>query len=148
MQRAFRLDGLLRLRTLQEDQAAAVLAVSNAALRDAEDRRQATLATLAGHRLPMTADAAGWRTSVVTRSALTHLLGDAAIEVRDAGERVGADTVAWSAARSRSVGLEKLQDKHRTAVHTEDARVEQLALDEVASRSTRALTLTKETRTR
>jgi len=137
MERAFRLAGLLRLRTLQEDGAAAALAVSNAALRTAEEDRRATLATLAGHVMPASADPAGWRTSVTARGALTHLLADAAIDVRDAGERVAADTTVWSAARSRSVGLEKLQEAHTAAVRAEDDRAEQHAIDEVAARSAR-----------
>ena len=137
MERAFRLAGLLRLRTLQEDQAAGALAVSNAALRVAQQHRHATLGTLAEHTLPAAADAAAWRTSVTARGALTHLLADAAIDVRDARERVVADTADWSAARSRSVGLEKLRDKHRALVHAEDERAEQHAIDEVAARSRR-----------
>ena len=135
MERAFRLAGLLRLRELQEDQAAGALAVSNVALRSAEVQRQATLLTLAAHTMPEMADVSGWRTSVSSRGALTHLLADAAIDVRDAGERVAADTTVWAAARSRSVGLEKLRDNHRALVHAEDERTEQLALDEVAARS-------------
>jgi flagellar FliJ protein len=142
MERAFRLAGLLRLRELQEDQAAGALAVSNVALRSAEQQRHATLTTLAAHTMPATADMSGWRTSVTTRSALTYLLADAAIDVRDAGERVAADTAVWSAARSRSVGLEKLRDNHRALVHAEDERTEQLALDEVAARSGRTSTAT------
>ncbi len=137
MERAFRLAGLLRLRTLQEERAAGVLAVSHAALRTAQGHRETTYRTLAGHTMPALADTQGWRASVAARGTLTHLLADAAIEVRDAGERVTADTADWSAARARSVGLEKLADKHRTLVHAEDERAEQLALDEVASRRAR-----------
>ena len=138
MERAFRLAGLLRLRELQEERAAGVLAVSNRALRTAEQHRHATLRTLAGHAMPAVADAAAWRTSVTARGALTHLLADAAIDVRDAGERVTADTALWAAARGRSVGLEKLRDSHRGLLHAEDERTEQIALDEVAGRRRRA----------
>lgn len=134
MERAFRLAGLLRLREMQEERAAGVLAVSHGALRAATDRQTATLTTLARHAMPAAADAAAWRTAVVGRGALTHLLADAAIEVRDAGTRVAADTADWSAARSRSVALEKLRDRHRTLVRVEDERAEQVALDEIASR--------------
>lgn len=138
MERAFRLAGLIRLRSLQEDQAAGALAVSNGVLRTAQRNRHATLATLACHTMPALADVSAWRTSVTARGALTHLLADAAIEVRDAGERVAADAALWSAARSRSAALEKLHDKHRALVHAEDERAEQHALDEVAARSGRA----------
>jgi flagellar protein FliJ len=138
MERAFRLAGLLRLREVQEDRAAGALAVSNGALRTAQTHQRATLTTLAGHTMPAAADPSGWRTAVTTRGTLTHLLADAAIEVRDAGERVAADTRVWSAARSRCVGLEKLRENHRAAVHAEDERTEQHALDEVAARTARS----------
>jgi flagellar FliJ protein len=134
MERAFRLAGLLRLRELQEDQAAARLAASNAVLRAAEQRRDDTLAALVRHALPGRAESGAWRLSVTGRANLAHLLADAGVDVADAGVRVGEDTAGWSAARSRSVGLEKLRDKHREAVAVEDGRLEQLALDEIASR--------------
>jgi flagellar protein FliJ len=138
MERAFRLAGLLRLRELQEDQAAARLAASHAVLRGAEQRRDETLATLVRHAMPGRADSGAWRLSVTGRTTLAHLLADAGRQVADAGRRVGEDTADWSAARSRSVGLEKLRDKHREAVALEDGRAEQLALDEVASRARRS----------
>jgi flagellar FliJ protein len=137
MDRAFRLAGLLRLRELQEDQAAARLAASHAVLRDAERRRRDTLDTLVRHAMPEHADAGVWRLSVTGRASLSHLLADAGVAVADAGVRVGQDTADWSGARSRSVGLEKLRDKHREAVALEDGRAEQHALDEVASRTAR-----------
>ncbi len=137
MERAFRLAGLLRLRELQEDQAAARLAAANAVLREAERRRADTLTALVRHALPDAADSGAWRLSVTGRASLAHLLADAGVAVADAGVRVGEHTADWSAARSRSVGLEKLRDKHREEVALEDGRAEQLALDEVASRSAR-----------
>ncbi|WP_298462459.1 flagellar export protein FliJ [uncultured Cellulomonas sp.] len=137
MERAFRLAGLLRLRTLQEEQAAAALAAAHAGLQRADAARRATLAGLAGHAMPATGDAGAWRVATTGRAALTHLLADAAIAVDQAGERVTEHTADWSAARSRTVGLEKLHDQHRTAVLAEDARAEQHALDEVAARTAR-----------
>ncbi|GEO34479.1 flagellar FliJ family protein [Cellulomonas aerilata] len=138
MERAFRLAGLLRLRELQEDQAAARLAASHAALRAAEQRRRDTLASLVGHTVPETAGSREWRLALTGRAALAHLVADAGVAVADAGYRVGEDTADWSAARGRSVGLEKLRDKHREAVAVEDGRAEQIALDEIASRRARA----------
>jgi flagellar FliJ protein len=134
MERAFRLAGLLRLRELQEDQAAAQLAASNAALRAAEQHRHDLRTTLLGHTLPEHADARDWRLSLTGRAALSHLVADAGVAVADAGYRVEADTADWSAARGRSVGLEKLREKHREALAVEDGRAEQLSLDEIASR--------------
>jgi flagellar FliJ protein len=139
MERAFRLAGLLRLRELQEDQAAAQLAAYHAALRAAEQHRRDLMTSLVGHTLPAHAEARDWRLSLTGRAALSHLVADAAVAVADAGYRVGQDTAGWSAARGRSVGLEKLRDKHREALAVEDGRTEQLALDEIASRGPRTV---------
>ena len=134
MERAFRLAGLLRLRKLQEDQAAARLATANAALRVSETRRASTARALSGHSLP-DGDGRTFGAAVVGRASLGSLLGEANAAVGGARERVMADTGAWSATRMRSVGLEKLEDKHRVVVQHEDDRLEQMVLDEIASRS-------------
>ena len=137
MERAFRLAGLLRLRELQEEQAAAQLAASNASLQRAHRYREATLTALTGHTLPAAADPHAWRAAVAGRAVLRDRLADAGADVAQAAELVVADTASWAAARSRSVGLEKLHDKHRALVGAEDARAEQHALDEVAARTAR-----------
>jgi flagellar FliJ protein len=41
----------------------------------------------------------------------------------------------FQAARARTVGLEKLEEKHTAAVMAEDLRAEQIVLDEIASAS-------------
>ncbi|QTE29873.1 flagellar FliJ family protein [Pengzhenrongella sicca] len=138
MERAFRLAGLLRLRKLQEDQAAARLAAANAALRRTQVRRDGTYASLARHALP-DGDHRAWGVAVAGRAALGGLLGEATTAVVGAHERVTLDTSAWSATRSRSVGLEKLEDKHRVIVQHEDDRLEQIVLDEIASRGPRGI---------
>lgn len=136
MERAFRLAGLLRLRKLQEDQAAARLAASNVALRSAEALRHGTQAALAGHTMP-DGDHLAWAVAVAARAAYGGLLTEVTALADGARERVRTDTSGWSAARSRSVGLEKLEDKHRLVVQHEDDRLEQLVLDEIASRGAR-----------
>ena len=137
MERAFRLAGLLRLRKLQEDQAAALLATSNAGLRRSEAARDGRQLALAHHTLP-DGDQRVFATAVAGRASLGGLLIEATTAVGGAREKVAVDTDLWSAARSLSIGLEKLEDKHRVVVQHEDDRLEQIVLDEIASRSAHA----------
>ena len=137
MERAFRLAGLLRLRKLQEDQAAAVLATANAGLRVAQARRADRTAALANHCLP-DGDSRAFAVGIAARASLGGLLVEARTAVVTSRERVTVDTSAWSAARSLSVGLEKLEEKHRVVVQHEDDRLEQIVLDEIASRGAHA----------
>jgi flagellar FliJ protein len=45
----------------------------------------------------------------------------------------------FQSARARTVGLEKLEEKHSAAVTVEDLRTEQIVLDEIASGSRQRL---------
>ena len=137
MERTFRLAGLLRLRKLQEEQAAARLATSNSQLRTAVAGRDGRQLALSGHTLP-DGDHRAFAAAVVARGTLGDLLVEATEAVGGARARVATDTSGWSATRSRSVGLEKLEDKHRVLVDHEDDRLEQIVLDEIASRLPRA----------
>ena len=136
MERRFRLAGLLRLRKLQEEQAAARLALANAALRSTQTLRAGAQLALAHHTLA-DGDRLAWGAAVAARTSLGSLLGEATTAVGGAREQVAVDTSAWSGARSRSVGLEKLEDKHLSLVRHEDSRLEQIVLDEIAARGGR-----------
>ncbi|HEY8722015.1 flagellar export protein FliJ [Pengzhenrongella sp.] len=131
MERAFRLAGLLRLRRLQEDQAAARLASANAALRSAQAHRDARAVALADALLP-DGDQRAFGRAVVGRTALRFLLVEAIELAAGAREVAQVSTTQWQATRSRSVGLEKLEDKHVLLVRYEDDRTEQIVLDEIA----------------
>ncbi|WP_152193580.1 flagellar FliJ family protein [Georgenia subflava] len=133
----FRLAGLLRLRDLQEEQAAAELAERTRRRAAADARAQQAQRLLVGSEI-VGGDAAAWRVSVATRAARSAAVADAqagaaaatAEEVRAQGE--------WSTARQRSTTLEKLAEKHRTAVTEAENHSEQLTLDELAvQRATR-----------
>jgi flagellar protein FliJ len=132
MERTFRLAGLLRLRKLQEDEAAGRLALANVRLRSAEAVRAGTQAMLAAHALP-DGDHLAFARGVTGRAALGGLVTEAAAGEGAARDVAQVRTGEWSATRSRSVALEKLEDKHRTEVRMDDDRQEQLALDEIAS---------------
>lgn len=133
MERAFRLAGLLRLRRLQQDLAAGRLATSNAALRMAHERRGGAQMALADSRLP-DGDHGAWGAAVAARVTFGVLLVEATECVGGARDRVQVSMGEWSAARSLSVGLEKLEAKHGVVVRYEDDRQERIVLDEVALR--------------
>lgn len=130
----FRLGGLLRLRRMQEDQAAAEAAQANAERRAAERRRIETAEMLAGTALPHSGDDLTWRAAIASRAAMTGLAGEsvAALELADA--RVQQATEYWSDAKAKATALSKLEERHDAEVRAEEDRAEQLVLDEAALR--------------
>lgn len=135
MARAFRLAGLLRVRALQEEQAAARLAEANADKLRAIQRRAETERMLAVEGFMGDLDPAGWHAAVASRSALSVLSADAASAVAAAEEVVEERTDEWSEARTRTRTLDRLAQRHRDEVEAEDLRAEQAHLDEVAARA-------------
>lgn len=131
---AFRLGGLLRLRRLQEDQAAAELARANARRRAAEVRRDASQEMLAQGLLPQHGDVLTFQAGVAARAAMTGLVGEAVIALQATTDHAGRATETWSDARTRAVTLSKLEDRHTASVQAEELRLEQLVLDEAAAR--------------
>ncbi|WP_199422587.1 flagellar export protein FliJ [Actinotalea solisilvae] len=130
----FRLAGLLRLRGMQEEQAAAHLARENASLTAAQRREEATARALAGTDLPERADDLSWQAAVAARAAATGMLAEA-IAARDVVDfRVRRATGEWSDARARALMIRKLEERHQAALVAEELRLEQLVLDEAAAR--------------
>ncbi|GIG35495.1 flagellar export protein FliJ [Cellulomonas pakistanensis] len=134
MSRAFRLAGLLRLRALAEEQAAAQRAVSVRGRDAAAARAAATEAALGSAAFPPGADARAVQAVVASRLALSAMLVDRRAQVLVAQDEVDVADAAWAEARSRTRTLEKLQEKHDAAVRAEEQRAEQVVLDEVAGR--------------
>lgn len=134
MSRAFRLAGLLRLRALAEEQAAAQRATSVRGRDAAAARAAATQTALGSAVFPEGTDARGVQAVVASRLALSALLVDRRAQVLVAQDEVDAADAAWSAARTQTRTLEKLQEKHEAAVRVAEQRAEQIVLDEVAGR--------------
>ncbi len=138
MSRPFRLAGLLRLRTMAEEQAAVQLARTTRERDAAEIRRRATSASLGDAEFGLRSDLVGVRAVIASRMALSALLVDHQARVvvaQDAVEQADAD---WSAARTRTRTLEKLQERQEKAVLLDEQRAEQKVLDEIAGRRTAA----------
>ena len=130
----FSLAGLLRLRHLEQDLASAELAAANARRRESGARRDRVRAEL-GDTNGQPSDAAALHAVAAARASARSML----LEL-DALEQAHREAVehaqdALSAARARSIGLEKLAEKHAAAVAAEAIRSEQSVIDELASTS-------------
>ena len=134
MNRSFRLTGLLRLRTLQEEQAAAALARANADTARATERHRETRDVMAGTIFPAHADENVWRAAVADRAAMASLVTEAAVAAQVVARRSEIAAAEWLAARTTVATLDKLAERHEVQVRAEDERLEQLVLDEAASR--------------
>lgn len=132
MNRRFALAGLLRLRHLEQDQAAGQLGAAHARAAEVNRRRQAFRAELADEA----ADAATAEALLAvsaSRSASRSLLAELDLLVQSSASETDRAQAAFNAVRAKSVALEKLEDKHRGLLAEEDLRGQQNVLDEIAS---------------
>jgi flagellar FliJ protein len=130
--RNFGLAGLLRLRNLEQDQAARTLSSANArstAIRSRQgaarrdlDESPAEVSSTIALNMAAIARASG-------RSMLAELQNLEAVQADD----TAAAQAAFRTARARTVGLEKLEDKHALRLAAADLAAEQVTLDEIAS---------------
>ncbi|WIB65579.1 flagellar FliJ family protein [Curtobacterium sp. MCBD17_040] len=128
----FRLTNLLRIRRLQEQQAASDLADANSSVSRVVQRRADIRAQLAG----TTVDATGVSTIAAVagaRAAAASMLADLAGMHRAAEVTRAAASAAYTTARTETLGLEKLEDRHARQEARERERQEQAALDEIAT---------------
>lgn len=132
MNRQFSLAGLLRLRQLQQDQAATGLARARSRSSSVRARESAARRELSATDDPISSSAS-LRAVAAARSSSHSMLADLQNLARLAETDEAAAREEFIAARTRSVGLEKLQARHDAEVNTEDLRAEQSALDEIAS---------------
>ncbi|TFC93854.1 MULTISPECIES: hypothetical protein [Cryobacterium] len=131
MPRTFALAGLLRLRHLQQDQAAGDLAQANAVAQANAARRAGARATL--HQMPSAANGADMLSTIAAaRASARSMLADMEALGRNYQVAVGEAQVAFDATRADSVRLEKLEDRHGALVAAEDLHREQTVLDEIA----------------
>lgn len=138
MDRTFRLRGLLRLRRLQEDQAAAELARANGRRAESAARRDRAAESLSGHAFAGESDLPTWRATLAARSALRQDLVASTAMAEAAAQTAAEREAEWSARRAESRTLEKLAERHDERVAVEDLRVEQAQLDEAATRAAAA----------
>jgi len=138
MARQFPLAGLLRVRRLQEEQAAGGLAEANRRLRDADDARTEAYAAL--HDLPADAvDRATLTAIAAARASARSMLAELGAVEEARRAEADAAQAQYRAARERAAVLGKLEDRHAGLAAAEELRAEQVVLDELAgSRHNRA----------
>lgn len=133
MVRPFPLAGLMRLRRLQEDEAASTLAAANRTARLHAGRQQA-----ARHELDGTSSEASGTTALLavaaSRASARSML--ASLEALTAEHQAAAAEAheGYMQARLKAAGMEKLEARHQAAARGEALRAEQIGLDELALR--------------
>lgn len=128
----FTLAGLLRLRKTQEDAAAGDLARANRRLRENEQIDRHARLALASYGDEATSTEQ-LRAIAASRLATSVTLAELRI-TRDAlDQERGEAQQTYTIARTRSVTLEKLEERHRERMFAEELRAEQNALDELAN---------------
>lgn len=132
----FTLGGLLRLRGLREDQAAAALGEAERQAVAADERARRTAERLSSADLPSAVDGATFLAAAASRLSLSSLLTEDT-ERLTAAQVVATDRRAeWSHARQAERTVERLAEHHEERERLADLRAEQLVLDEVAGRRT------------
>ena len=129
----FPLSALLRLRTMEQDQAAGALAAATAELANRANAVQASHAALVGHQLSGGHPSA-WAASLAERDALELAVTRTVGAHEEAGRAVETATSGWRAARVRARALEKLEGKHLQAQRRQAWKASQQLVDEAASR--------------
>lgn len=132
MSREFSLAGLLRLRHLQQDEAAGQLASANARLDSTSVQRNRARAALGATRSEASSTEALYAMAA-GRASMRSMLAD--LDSMLYQQRTEADeaTSAFAAARAQAVALEKLEAKHIETVIVEELHAEQSVIDEIAS---------------
>jgi len=148
MTKRFQLAGLMRVRELQEERAAADLALANRAKLDAKRLAEAANDALADQSFPDLARAnaydahaealesytPNWQAIVAARASLAALMRESNQALRVASERAEDATGQWNEARMRAAMIDKLKARHDRDVESDELREEQIVLDEAALR--------------
>jgi flagellar FliJ protein len=134
MARGFGLAGLLRVRGIQEDRAAASLADAHRLERAAHQRAARTAELLGSTVPPDSVEPATWYAAISARLAMSALLVEQTGVEQAAEQATATATEEWTAARRRTRSVERLAERHERAARQAEDRAEQLVLDEVASR--------------
>lgn len=132
MARMFPLAGLLRLRQVQEEQAASDLAVANARSRELRSRQSRSRDALGMSSSEPTTAAVLYAVAAARASSRSML---AELDSLESEHQPVLDQAneTFAEARARSIGLEKLAGRHQQQQTEEELHAEQAAIDEMAS---------------
>lgn len=132
MARMFPLAGLLRLRQIQEEQAASDLAIANARAREISARQRQARSSLASSSSDVASPTVLYAVAAARASSRSML---AELDALDCEHQPTLDRANqdFTEARARSIGLEKLAGRHHEQLTAEELHAEQTAIDEIAS---------------
>ncbi|NMW88929.1 flagellar export protein FliJ [Mobiluncus curtisii] len=128
--RAFRLQGLLNLRQLQEDQAAGRLASAHADLNHADQQLSSARERLGSMQ---TSGATNLAVAAAMRNVAMMQIKEGIARKEYAQAVVDQRQDEWQGARRLTATLEKLENRHAEEVIADDLHNEQVVLDELAS---------------
>jgi flagellar FliJ protein len=131
---------LLRLRQLQHDAAKATLANANNAKRSAEEESARRAEILQSLHLPDRAEAATWLAMAASRQSAALAVRDSAELARLATAGAEGATADWARARAAARGLERLEERQRTAERAELQAREQREQDDRSATRAGAMT--------
>ena len=133
MSNIFSLEGLLRLRKLQKDQAAATVSHTRSRASEIAARQRETRAELVAMVNPdgssegMSWVAAARSSTASTLAELDALESEWQLRMEDARKK-------YAAAKTEAASLEKLEERHAEATQAEENRTEQITIDEISAR--------------
>ncbi|HEV7623717.1 MAG TPA: flagellar FliJ family protein [Amnibacterium sp.] len=135
----FSLAGLLRLRRLREDQAAAEVGRARSRASEIAAERHQLLDVLSDHGHEAR-DVRGIAAISAARASTSTMLADLEGLRRTQEEIVARAEAAHRAARRGTLSVEKLEERHDAESRAEELRAEQGVLDELAARTRARLT--------
>jgi len=148
MAKRFQLAGLMRVRELQEEKAAADLADANQLKLEAKQHNEAVHGTLGKQSFPnlarsnaydahaeaLTSYSPNWQAIVAARAAVAAMLRESKQALDVASENASYATDRWAQAKTKAAMIDKLKARHDVQLEAEELREEQLTLDEAALR--------------
>lgn len=146
MSRPFSLGAVLRVRKVQEDQARANVAASQARTWRAFSEHARREALLDGRPAPGSPEASRWLAAVAGNLALAADAHSARLALLSAEQDTAAALESWSRAAIAAKGIEHLADRHAAEVRLEQERAEQRVSDDRAGADHRARRMAAEQR--
>jgi flagellar FliJ protein len=137
MANPFSLAALLRLRRLQQDNAASEVSVSRARAAEVSARRRYAENSLANLMSP-NGSSETLRWTAAARAASSSTLGDLGVLEDEWERRMAEARERLEESRKATISLEKLEERHDAAEQKEFLRTEQNALDEISTRTVNA----------
>jgi flagellar FliJ protein len=134
MARSFPLAGLLRLRQVQQDQAAIDLSAANARVAEGTARQRRTRSSLGATSSDATSASVLYAVAAARAASRSMLAELQALDCDHRASLADANTT-FTVARARSIGLEKLEVRFDDAVANGMLAAEQAVLDEISSTS-------------